>query len=113
MDSQKWNNAAATEVWAKCPGSLLKKPALLECDQFRAHITEATGGTIKELNTQSAVIAGGLTTQLHPLDVLPLNAMTMKAEVRTVTLAMSMIVVTKIFWGSITNKFFMLYCYFV
>jgi hypothetical protein len=28
-------------VWAKLPGSPLKKPALLVCDQFRAHVTEA------------------------------------------------------------------------
>ena len=29
------------KVWSRRPGGLLKKPALLELDQFRAHITEA------------------------------------------------------------------------
>ncbi|KAF6114623.1 hypothetical protein HJG60_010587 [Phyllostomus discolor] len=30
------------KVWSKCPGGLLKKPALLVLDQFRTRITEAT-----------------------------------------------------------------------
>jgi hypothetical protein len=43
---------------------LEKKP-----DQFRSHITDATKGVIRELNTQLAVIPEGLTSQLQPLDI--------------------------------------------
>jgi len=30
------------KVWSKRPGGLLKKPSLLVCDQFSAHVTEST-----------------------------------------------------------------------
>ena len=49
------------KVWSKCPGGLLKKPALLVLDQFREHITEATKKRFKEEKTHLAVIPGGLT----------------------------------------------------
>ncbi|XP_030066606.1 pogo transposable element with KRAB domain [Microcaecilia unicolor] len=57
------------KVWSKRPGGLLKKPALLVLDQFRAHITEATKKRFKEEKTHLAIIPGGLTSQLQPLDV--------------------------------------------
>ena len=38
-------------------------------DQFRAHITEATKKRFKEEKTHLAIIPGGLTSQLKPLDV--------------------------------------------
>ena len=47
----------------------MKKPALLVLDQFRAHITEATEKRFKEEKTHLAIILGGLTSQLQPLDV--------------------------------------------
>ena len=30
------------KVWSKRPGGLLKKPPLLVCDQFKAHVTDST-----------------------------------------------------------------------
>ena len=57
------------KVWSKRPGGLLKKYSLLVLDQFRAHITETTKKNFKEVKTQIAVIPGGLTSQLQPLDV--------------------------------------------
>ncbi|CAI5770390.1 pogo transposable element with KRAB domain [Podarcis lilfordi] len=57
------------KVWSKRPGGLLKKPALLVLDQFRAHISETTKKCFKEVKTHLAVIPGGLTSQLQPLDV--------------------------------------------
>nr|AHN53440.1 DDE superfamily endonuclease [Nuttalliella namaqua] len=57
------------KVWSKRPGGLLKKSSLLVLDQFRAHITETTKKNFKEVKTQIAVIPGGLTSQLQPLDV--------------------------------------------
>jgi hypothetical protein len=60
------------KVWAKRPGGLLKKPSLLVCDQFKSHVREATKRRVKDLNSQLAIIPGGLTSQLQPLDV-PIN----------------------------------------
>lgn len=56
-------------VWSRRPGGLLKKSSLLVCDQFRAHITESAKILAAELKTHLAVIPGGLTSQLQPLDV--------------------------------------------
>jgi len=47
------------KVWYKCPGGL-KKPSLLVCDQFKAHVTESTKRLAAKLKLHLAVI---------PLDV--------------------------------------------
>jgi len=57
------------KVWEKRPGGLLKKQSLLVLDQFKAHITEKTKKRLENYNTKIAVIPGGLTSQLQPLDV--------------------------------------------
>ncbi|KAG8225841.1 hypothetical protein J437_LFUL004770 [Ladona fulva] len=57
------------QVWSKRPGGLLKKSSLLVCHQFKAHITESAKILATELKTHLAVIPGGLTSQLQPLDV--------------------------------------------
>jgi len=57
------------KVWSKCPGVLLKKPSLLVCDQFKAHVTESTKRLATKLEMHLAVIPGGLTSQLQPLDI--------------------------------------------
>jgi hypothetical protein len=56
-------------MWAKHPGSLLKKPALSVCDQLKTHTTDITMRRVKDLNTQLAVIPRGLSSQLQPFDV--------------------------------------------
>ena len=56
-------------MWSRRPAGLLKKPPLLVLDQFRTHITEATEKRFKEEKTHLAIIPGGLTSQLQPLDV--------------------------------------------
>ncbi|KAG7178143.1 Pogo transposable element-like 85 [Homarus americanus] len=57
------------KVWSKRPGGLLQENSLLAWDQFSAHRTENTKRLAKGLNTQLAVIPGGLTSQLQPPDV--------------------------------------------
>ena len=57
------------EVWSKSPDGLLKRPSLLVCDQFKAHVTESTKRIATKLKSHLAVIPGGLTSQLQPLDV--------------------------------------------
>ena len=39
------------------------------CDQFKANVTESTQRHATKLKTHLAVIPGGLTSQLQPLDV--------------------------------------------
>jgi len=39
------------------------------CSQFKAHVTESTKRLATKLKTHLAVIPGGLTSQLQPLDV--------------------------------------------
>jgi hypothetical protein len=74
MPKDGWMNENGMKLWiekvlSKCPGVLLKKPALLVCDQFRSHVTEATKWMVKELNTLLDVIPEGHTSQLQPFDV--------------------------------------------
>ena len=38
------------------------------CDQFKAHVTESTKRLATKLKMHLAVIPGGLTSQLQPLD---------------------------------------------
>ena len=46
------------KVWSEHPGGLLKKPPLLACDQFKAHVTESTKRLATKLKTHLAVIPG-------------------------------------------------------
>jgi len=39
------------------------------CDQFKAHLTESTKRLVTKLKMHLAVIPGGLTSELQPLDV--------------------------------------------
>ena len=57
------------KVWSKDPVGLLKRPSLLVYDQFKAYVTESTKSLATKLKMHLAVIRGGLTSQLQPLDV--------------------------------------------
>lgn len=58
-----------SSVWERRNGGLLKKQSLLVWDQFKAHLTDKVKGKLKENKTIQAVIPGGLTGTLQPLDV--------------------------------------------
>ena len=58
------------KVWDMRPGALQKKLSLLMWDQFRAHKTEKVKEKLKALKTTQAMIPGGLTSVLQPLDVV-------------------------------------------
>ena len=69
-----WMDTPGMKVWfqkifAYRPGGLLKKKARLVLDSFRGHLKEETKKIAADLNTHLAVIPGGLTSQLQPLDV--------------------------------------------
>lgn len=57
------------KVWNTRPGALLKK-SMLVWDQFRSHLTDTVKDKLKSLKTFQAVIPGGLTSILQPLDVV-------------------------------------------
>lgn len=56
-------------VWEKRPGGLLRLPALLVLDSYRGHLVEPVRNRLAECRTDMAVIPGGLTSVLQPLDV--------------------------------------------
>ena len=58
------------KVWNNRPGALMQKKALLVWDQFCAHKTEKVKDAPKRKNTFQAMIPGGLTSVLQPLDVV-------------------------------------------
>lgn len=57
------------EVWMKRPGALLKPRSLLVWDMFRAHLCDSVKAKLKDYRTRQAVIPGGCTSVLQPLDV--------------------------------------------
>lgn len=57
------------EVWNLRPGGLRKEKSLLVWDQFRAHLVKNVVDNLRSQNTDIAVIPGGLTSVLQPLDV--------------------------------------------
>ena len=56
-------------VWNRRPGALLRKRSLLVWDMFSAHLKETVKSAFQKERTDMAVIPGGLTSQLQPLDV--------------------------------------------
>jgi hypothetical protein len=59
------------EVWHRRPGALLKKRGMLVLDAFKGHLTEKVKTVASNLlNTDLVIILGGMTSQLHVLDVV-------------------------------------------
>ena len=57
------------KVWFARPGSLFKKKSLLVWDMFRIHLVEKIKALLNSNATRQAVIPGGCTCILQPLDV--------------------------------------------
>ena len=57
------------KIWQNRPGGLLKKKACLVYDMFKTHLMQSVKKKLSQLNTDVAIIPGGLTGQLQPLDV--------------------------------------------
>ena len=56
------------KVWRSRPGGLLRKRSLLVWDSFCAHLGRPVKRALHQTNTDIAVIPGGLTSNLQPLD---------------------------------------------
>ena len=57
------------KVWCSRRGGLGRRSSLLVCDMFEVHVTESVKTALTRENTNLAVIPGGLTSILQPLDV--------------------------------------------
>ena len=55
-------------VWGRRPGALAKK-SLLVLDAFRCHKTDMVKKELRQMKSSLAVIPGGMTSMLQPLDV--------------------------------------------
>lgn len=55
-------------VWSKV-GGLSRQKSMFVWDSFRAHLSQPIRRTLQSLNTECAVIPGGMTGLLQPLDV--------------------------------------------
>ena len=56
-------------IWQHRPRGLVREKSLLVWDKFSAHLTQDVSDAVKATNTDVAVIPGGLTGILQPLDV--------------------------------------------
>ncbi|KAJ8349892.1 hypothetical protein SKAU_G00250220 [Synaphobranchus kaupii] len=69
MDEEKMSEWLR-EIYVKRPGGFFHTaPSLLIYDSMRAHITDAVKKQVKQTNSELAVIPGGLTKELQPLDI--------------------------------------------
>ena len=57
------------KVWRAQPGGLMKARTLLVLDSFSGHLADDVKTRLKEENTDMAIIPGGLTSMIQPLDV--------------------------------------------
>ena len=69
-----WMNLDQMKVWIEKAwrsriGGLRRRRSLLVYDAFEAHVTDPVKAAFKRENTDLAVIPGGLTSLLQPLDV--------------------------------------------
>ena len=69
-----WMDSDQMKIWIKkawCAriGGLGRRRSLVVCDAFEAHVTDSVKSSFKRENTDLAVISGGLTSILQPLDV--------------------------------------------
>jgi DDE superfamily endonuclease len=56
-------------VWQRRPGALLRLPSLLVLDAYAGHRTDDAKRLLQADNTDLAIIPGGMTSILQPLDV--------------------------------------------
>lgn len=58
------------QVYVRRPGVFFHvSSSLLICDSMRAHLTDDMKQQVKQMNATLAVIPGGLTKELQPLDI--------------------------------------------
>ena len=69
MEENGMHHLWIEKVWESRPGGLLQTKACLVYDMFKAHLVEPVKKRLKDINTDVAIIPGGLTNQLQPLDV--------------------------------------------
>lgn len=69
MDEEKMREWLR-EVYVKRPdGFFHASPSLLICDSMRSHLTTTVKNQVKQMNSELAIIPGGLTKELQSLDI--------------------------------------------
>ena len=71
VQKKGWNDAPLTKVWIRkiLTKHTQKRHALLVWDTFSGHMTEDVSALLSRNNVTSAVIPGGCTSKVQPLDV--------------------------------------------
>ena len=69
MDGFTADESVDRKVWRARIGGLGRTKSLLVYDSFEAHVTDTVKASFKRKDTELAVIPGGLTSLLQPLDV--------------------------------------------
>ena len=71
VQKKGWNDAPLTKVWIRkiLTKHTQKRHALLVWDTFSGHMTEDVSALLSRSNVTSAVIPGGCTSKVQPLDV--------------------------------------------
>ena len=64
-----WMDEAGMKLWVEKIWRSSKKKRLLVWDSFQAHLVDSVKQAVRQTNTDIAVIPGGLTNILQPLDV--------------------------------------------
>uniref|UniRef100_A0AAQ5WZQ5 HTH CENPB-type domain-containing protein n=2 Tax=Amphiprion ocellaris TaxID=80972 RepID=A0AAQ5WZQ5_AMPOC len=81
MDEEKMKEWLS-EVYVKRPhGFFHASPSLLICDSMRVHLTATVKNQVQQMNSELAIIPGGLTKELQPLDIAVNRAF--KVKLRT------------------------------
>jgi len=68
------------KAWCRRLGGLGRRKSLLVYDAFEAHVTDTVKAVFKRENTDLAIILGGLTSILQPLDVSLTSCLKMESE---------------------------------
>ena len=71
VQSKGWNDATLTKVWLQnvVVQHTKKQQALLVWDTFKGHLTDELESMLRKSNIITAVIPGGCTSKIQPLDV--------------------------------------------
>jgi hypothetical protein len=56
-------------VWSRRPGAFLNQMSMLVLDAFKGHVTASMKDQLRKMKTELAVILGGMTSVLQPMDV--------------------------------------------
>ena len=71
VQSKGWNDTTLAKIWLQkiLPRHTKKRHALLVWDAFKDHLTDEVESVLQKSNITTAIIPGGCTSKVQPLDV--------------------------------------------